>query len=208
MKRLLFAQANRLLVGLKHQMKYKKYLVISIVMTMFITMLFSCRNDLKTIEALSTHDTLPELIVKDVIMYRSDSGFKKAKLISRVVQHFGGDNPYMLFPEGLHIIFYDRQMNEESTLTAGYGKSYTKRKLFVAQKNVIVRNLIKKEQLNTEELNWDERKKTIYSNVKVKITTPTDVLYGTALQSDERFDRYVITDPTGEVEVQDEKIEK
>lgn len=130
-------------------------------MSMFITMLFSCRNDLRTIEALSSNDTLPELIIKDVIMYRSDSGFIKAKMISKIVQHFGGENPYILFPEGLHIIFYDRQMNVESTLTADYGKSYEKRKLLVAQKNVIVINLLKKEQLNTEELNWDQRKKEV-----------------------------------------------
>lgn len=206
MKQLPLGQVNRLVV-LKHQIKYKKHIVFSIVMSMFITMLFSCRNDLRTIEALSSNDTLPELIIKDVIMYRSDSGFIKAKMISKIVQHFGGENPYILFPEGLHIIFYDRQMNVESTLTADYGKSYEKRKLLVAQKNVIVINLLKKEQLNTEELNWDQRKKTIYSDLNVKITTPTEVLYGTGLQSDERFDRYVITNPKGKVQVQDEEKE-
>ncbi len=204
MKQRPFGRVNKLLV-LKQQIRYKKYLVISIVMTMFITMLFSCRNDLKTIASLNTNDTLPELVVWDVTMYRSDSGVVKAKMISKVVQNFGGKDPYVLFPEGLFIIFYDDQMNEESTLTADYGKNYTSRKLFVAQKNVVVKNLHKNEQLNTEELNWDQRKKTIYSNVNVKITTPSEILYGTGLQSDERFNRYVITNPKGEVEVEDEK---
>lgn len=206
MKLQLFAQVNKLVV-LKHQLKYKKYLVISIVMTMFITMLFSCRNDIKTIEALAANDTIPELIITDVIMYRSDSGNVKAKMISKVVQHFGGTDPYILFPEGLFIVFYDSEMNEESTLTADYGKNYTQRKLFVAKKNVVVINLLKNEKLNTEELNWDQRKKSIYSNVNVKITTPTEVLYGTGLQSDERFDRYEITNPKGEVEVEDKEME-
>jgi len=204
MKQQLFGQVNKLLV-LKPQSQFKKLIVISIVMTMFITMLFSCRNDMKTIEAFASNDSLPVLIVKDVIMYRSDSGIVKAKMISKVVQHFGGSDPYILFPEGLFIIFYDDQMNEESTLTAGYGKRYEQRKLFIAKKNVIVKNVLKNEQLNTEELNWDERKKTIYSNVNVKITTPSEVMYGTGMQSDERFKRYVITNPKGEVEVQDEK---
>jgi len=204
MKQQLFGQVNKLLV-LKPQIQYKKIVVISIVMTMFIAMLFSCRNDMKTVEAFASNDSLPELIVKDVIMYRSDSGVVKAKMISKVVQHFGGNDPYILFPEGLFIIFYDDQMNEESTLTAGYGKSYEQRKLFVAHKDVVVKNLLKNEQLNTEELNWDQRKKTIFSNVNVKITTPSEILYGTGLQSDERFKRYVITNPKGEVEVEDEK---
>jgi len=204
MKQQLFGQVNKLLV-LKPQIQYKKIVVISIVMTMFIAMLFSCRNDMKTVEVFASNDSLPELIVKDVIMYRSDSGVVKAKMISKVVQHFGGNDPYILFPEGLFIIFYDDQMNEESTLTAGYGKSYEQRKLFVAHKDVVVKNLLKNEQLNTEELNWDQRKKTIFSNVNVKITTPSEILYGTGLQSDERFKRYVITNPKGEVEVEDEK---
>ncbi len=177
----------------------------SIVMIFVITMLFfSCRNDIKTIEALAANDTIPELIVKDVIMYRSDSGFVKAKLISKVVQHFGGEDPYILFPEGLFVIFYDRDMNEESTLTAGHGKSFERRKLLVAQKDVVVRNLQKNEQLNTEKLSWDQRKHIIFSDVDVKITTPSDILYGTGLRSDEKFDRYEVMNPKGEVGVQDE----
>lgn len=179
----------------------------SIVMIILIAMLFSCRNDLKTIESLGANDTIPDLIVKDVILYRSDSGIVKAKLISKVVQHFGGDEPYILFPEGLFVIFYDRQMNEESTIVASYGKSYEKQKLLVAKKDVVVRNLQKNEQLNTEELYWNQRKKTIYSNVDVKITTLSEILYGTGLKSDEHFDRYEIMNPKGEVEVQEEELE-
>lgn len=176
-------------------------------MGFLVTMLFSCRNDLKVIETLAATDTIPDLIVKDVTLYRSDSGRVKAKLISKEVQHFeSAKDPYILFPKGLYVVFYDREMNEESTLVAGFGKSYERRKLLVAEKNVVVRNLQKNEQLNTEQLFWDQRKKTIYSNVNVKITTLSEILYGTGLQSDEQFDRYEITNPTGEVEVKDEEL--
>ena len=205
MKQQLLEQVNRLVV-LKQHTGYTKYLVISIVMTLVITMLFSCRSDIKKLETFITSDTLPELIVKDVITYRSDSGFIKAKMISKVVQYFGGDDPYTLFPEGLFVIFYDRNMNEESTLTAGYAKSYEKRKLLVAQKDVVVRNLQKMEQLNTEELSWDQRKHIIFSDTNVKITTPSETLFGTGLTSDERFDRYEVMNPKGEVEVEEEKL--
>ncbi len=185
----------------------KNMLVKGIVMMVFIAMLFSCRNDLKTVEAFAVSDSIPSQIIKDVVMYRTDSGYLKAKIISDLVHIFDVEDAYTVFPEGISIVFYNREGVEESTLDADYGVSYDKRKLLIARKNVIVKNLLKKEQLNTEELNWDQRKKIIFSNTKVKIITTSEIIYGTGLHSDDRFDRYEIKDPTGEVQVKEEEVE-
>lgn len=167
-------------------------------------MLFSCQNDLKTIESYADDiDELPEIVAKDVVIFRSDSGSIVAKLISKNVQHFGGKDPYIEFPEGMFVLLYDRNMNEETIIEADYGKSYEKRKLMVAKKNVIVKNLIKKQQLYTEEIFWDQQKRIIYTDVDVKIVTSSETIYGSRFQSDEHFNHYEILNPQGKVEIQE-----
>jgi len=53
-------------------------------------------------------------------------------------------------------------------------------------------NELENKQLNTEHLIWDENRQLIYSDVKVKITTPDKVLYGSALKANEAFTWYQI----------------
>jgi len=75
-----------------------------------------------------------------------------------------------------------------------------------AKNNVIVTN-IKGEILNTEHLIWDQNKKIIYSDVFVKITTPTQILFGKGLESDERFENWKIKNPTGNIFINKEELE-
>ena len=75
-------------------------------MIVFIAMLFSCRNDLKTVEAFDVSDSIPSQIIKNVVMYRSDSGYIKAKITSKLVHNFEDKNKrhsYTIFPEGVEV---------------------------------------------------------------------------------------------------------
>ncbi|MCD4730043.1 MAG: LPS export ABC transporter periplasmic protein LptC [Bacteroidales bacterium] len=107
----------------------------------------------------------------------------------------------MEFPEGFKIIFYDSLLNPESQITAYYGIRYDNDKLMEAKNNVVVTSIKNNEQLETEHLVWDERKKIIYSNVFVKITRSEEVLYGDGLTSDENFSSYTIKNPSGEFQI-------
>ena len=73
-----------------------------------------------------------------------------------------------------------------------------------AHSNVVVNNYETDEQLNTEELIWDQRKEFIYSNKFVKITTGDGVLYGDGLESDQTFSSRRIINPSGEILVDEE----
>ena len=177
-------------------------IVKSIVLLIGITMLSSCKNDIREVNALSAGDSIPDLTAKNFVYLRSDSGRIVAKLQSpRMIQFGGGGDPYMEFPDGFKIEFYNRLMQVESVLTADYGIQYDKRKLIKAQKNVVVINLIKNEQMNAEELIWDQRRKKIYSESKIKITQPTQILYGAGFESDENFRNYEVFKGSGDFEI-------
>ncbi|MCF8230214.1 MAG: LPS export ABC transporter periplasmic protein LptC [Bacteroidales bacterium] len=180
------------------------YFEKSIVVILLATMLFACKRDLKTVAAYGEIDTLPELTARNIEYVRSDSGEIQAILTSPLMYQYTGDDEYIVFPEGFQVEFFDSVGQIQSRLTAEYGISYQKKKIMEARKNVRIINFEKNEQLDTEKLIWDQRKKIIYSDTTVKITTEEDVLFGTGLEADESFDKYEIFDPSGEMEIEEE----
>lgn len=138
---------------------------------------------------------------RDIEVYYSDSGKIQAMLKSPYMIRIEDDDSYFEFPDGFEAVFYDSVMQPQSIITANYGISYENKKQMEARNNVVVRNLEKQEQLNTEHLVWDRRKGIIYSNVFVKITKPDEVIYGDGLKSDQNFEFYEIDNPTGEFQV-------
>ena len=178
----------------------KSDIIKSIVVILVLTMLFSCKRDIKTVVAYGEIDTLPELTAKNIEYVRSDSGEIQAILTSPLMYQYSGDDEHIIFPDGFKVEFFDSIGQIQSQLTADYGINIMKKKLMEARKNVRIINFAKNEQLDTERLIWDQRKKVIYADTTVKITTNEDVLYGTGLESDESFDKYEIFDPSGEFE--------
>ena len=143
---------------------------------------------------------------KDIEVTFSDSGRIQAKLFSPLINRYGGKEPYMEFPKGFRVFIYDSAVHVESTITGNYGKRLEASRIMEAKGNVIVRNEITKKQMNTEELTWDENKRMIYSNVKVKITTADKVLFVEGLESNESFTWYKFRRVTGEMMVKKDSI--
>ncbi len=182
-----------------------KTIFLSTAKFFLLVLLFSCKSDIEKIAAYSYIDTLPELLAKDIEYTRSDSGEVKAVLTSSLMYQYSGDEPYFEFPEGFKVIFYDSGVIVSAVMTANYGINFEKKKLMEAQDNVLIINYEKNEQLETERLIWDQRKKKIYSDVSVKITTNDEILYGDGLEADESFSKYEILNPTGVFNIEDDE---
>ncbi len=174
---------------------------MGIIAILSVVMLFACKNDIQTIYSLSQIDSLPLELVIDLEVIYSDSGFIKAKLQSPLMKKYEEEDSYYEFPEGFKVIFYDSLQNEKSEITANYGINWEKKKIIEAKNNVIVFNRIKNEKLETEHLIWDQKKGIIFSDVFITITKPDAVIYGDGLTSDQNFNHYNITNPTGELEI-------
>ena len=92
---------------------------------------------------------------------------------------------------GIRVLFYNDSMNLQSTLLAKYGRYFEQSGNVLVRDSVVVYN-IKKEQLNTEELIWNEKLQKFYTDKFVKITTPTQIIYGNGLESNQNFSDYTI----------------
>jgi len=182
-------------------------------LTVFLLVLFflfflvsGCRDGQKPILSGSNQKIIPMVSAKNIEVIFSDSGKIQARLNSVLLNRFGGKDPCMEFPKGFKILMFDSGPRVETSITGDYGKRRENFHIMEAKGNVVVRNEIKKQQLNTEHLIWDENKRKIYSDVKVKITTPDKVLYGNGLESDESFSWYRFTNVTGEMTVKKDSI--
>ena len=160
-----------------------------------------------TVQEITKQDTLPVVTAFDIEYERTDSGYRQVVLTSPQMERYGGDNPYSIFPVGFKVTFYDTAGIANSFISANYGISYEKKKIMRARNNVVVRNYNTEEQLDTENLVWDQRKKMIYANTFVKISTPDKVIYGDSLKAHESFRYRDIYNIRGVLEFEEDSLQ-
>ncbi len=167
-------------------------------------LLFSCKTDMEMVNAFSNQESIASVKASNIEILYTENGKLKVRIIAPSTQYFQyAEEPYTEFPEGIEVHKFDDTLAVESSLTASWALYYENKKLWNARYNVVATNR-KGEILNTEQLFWDENKKTIYSNDMVKITTSDGVIFGEGFESDENFDDWVIRKTSGIIYVEED----
>ena len=179
--------------------------VIPLILGM--TLIFSCGNDIEKVTRLENPDSLPAAHATDIEIMVSDSAFVRIMIVSKELKEFpvaDSLEPKTEFPQGLVATFYNKTLQVESTLTAGYAIYHTRRKLFEASKDVVIRNFTQDQELHTNLLWWDETNDKIWSDQAVTIITPSGTTYGdSGFESDQNFSKYSILRSHGQMKVKD-----
>lgn len=165
---------------------------------LFTVFLASCENDVSEVNAVTKKDSFPMLTTQNVDMMYSDSARLKVHLTAPLLEDYGDVSRKQIFPEGVHLDFYNDSGKVNGSLKADYAENREKEEFMIAKKNVVVVN-VKGEQLNTEKLMWDKKRHKIYTDAFVKITTADQVLMGNGMEADEMFVNYEIKDITGTI---------
>lgn len=154
-------------------------------------LVLSCENDIQRIKSLSNTE-MPDISGESVEMIYTDSSVLQLKLSAEKIKKYSNvERPYIEFTTGIFVEFYDSAANIETTIKANHAFYFTDEKFWEARGNVVVNNFTKNQQLNSEELFWDENEKIIYSNTYTKIETEDDIYYGqTGFESNERFTQW------------------
>ena len=176
------------------------------ILQVTLLLLSSCNKEKEVVAPKLHNQEDPKMSAVNIEVLFSDSGKVQAKLSAPILNEYVDKNPRMDFPRGFRIVMYDSAMQVKSSITALYGIRFDYRGYMEARGNVIVRNEVKNEQLNTEHLIWDERNHRIYNNDPIKVITPGKVLYGNDLESDESFTRYNFKNPTGHMMVRKDSV--
>lgn len=158
----------------------------------------SCENDIATVNLITSKSELPAESGKDVEILYSDSAKIKMILKSKQIDRYEGKEPYIEFPKGIEVEFFDDKEALQSRLTANYAIRKEKSLIMEAKQDVVVVNE-KGETLNTEHLIWDESNDLIHTEEFVKITTKDEILFGDGLESNQSFTKYKIKNIKGTI---------
>jgi LPS export ABC transporter protein LptC len=140
---------------------------------------------------------LREVINMELLYSESDQ--VKVKMKAPVVNEFiNGDRE---FPKGIYMEFFDVAGNLESTLKANHAFYFKEQNQWRGRGDVVVKNLIKHEQLNTEELFWKPTDKKIFTDKFVTIRQQGDVIYGEGMDAKQDLSDFEIKKVTGDFEV-------
>ncbi|RNI26956.1 LPS export ABC transporter periplasmic protein LptC [Rufibacter latericius] len=124
----------------------------------------------------------------------SDSAQMKLKLSAPVEQQL--QNGDIIYTKGMYITFYEE--NKPTTIiTAKYGRYDKAKDQYVARNDVVVKNIVKNEQLNTEELFWERQKQSIFTDKFVRITSTEEVVTGVGLTAKQDFSDYTLKQFSG-----------
>jgi len=173
----------------------KHYSIQILGFLLFCICLGACEDTLEQSKNIQPYEG-PVSTIFDVETLFSDSARLKIKLNAPLQLEY--QNEDRNFPKGVLINFYNAKGQNHARLTANKGRFIKKENRYIATGDVVVKNLLKKEQLNTEKLNWTPSDQTIFTDQFVTITTQKEILKGKGLEARQDFSQYKILKPTGE----------
>jgi LPS export ABC transporter protein LptC len=177
------------------------------ILAILALILWGCENDIERINLLTDDTELPTVKGTNIKVIYSDSAKVKVQILAPAYQQFPNmERPFMEFPEGMQVYFYDDSMKMESEITADYTIYYMEEHLWHATGNVVARRFDNGDALFTEELFWNETEKRIYSDAYTKVHNEDNVLYGSrGFRSNQNLDNWQLIGSSGTIIVEDEE---
>ena len=159
----------------------------------------SCENDLDNIAKLTTEDTSADELSDSLTIVYTDSAKVKFIIFGQKVQKYNKPKPMTIINDGLKVEFFNSAGEQKAVLTSLYGEIKDKEGKLICKYDVVFKNLEKGQTLFTEELQWNQQTKKIFTPGKVTIQKGNDFLYGIGMQANEDFSWYEIIEPTAKV---------
>lgn len=132
----------------------------------------------------------------------SDSGIVVMQLETDLQNNFeNGDREW---PSGFSVKWYNSRGQVTSYFSANYVFYTEADKIYHAEGNVIVKSNIKNDELNTEELFWDQSEEKFYTEKFVTIKSEDEVHTGEGMESNQDFTEYRILKPSGTFTLEDD----
>ena len=159
---------------------------------------YSCKGKLGEAEAIKLDET-PVQTVRDMFVVQSENGSIQMRASADLMEKYERDTlSYELFPEGFAVYGYTDEGLLETEIVADnarHVKYEDGRETWEAFGNVVVRNLIKQETIETDTLYWDQKNEKIYTHCYVKLYSPDGFMQGYGMESDQRARDHTIFNP-------------
>ena len=150
---------------------------------------YSCKGKLAEADAINIGET-PVQVVDDMFIVQTENSIMQTRAEAPVMERYENDTlSYELFPKGMSIFGYTEEGMLETEIVADKAKHLKYkdgRETWEAFGNVVVKNLIKQETMETDTLYWDQENERIYTHCYVRMYSPDGFAQGYGMQSDQR----------------------
>lgn len=177
-----------------------RHITLNIIMALCLMMFFiACHKENKSSVLYEYEGKFPDESAENMVLTMSDSGMVSFILETPLLNRYYGDTTYADFPKGIKVVSYNEYGQRQAMLTADYAIEINNTQ-YTASKNVVIVDLVKGDTLKTEEIQWNQLSRTVRSDVLVKqIKADGSVNYGDGFTADDRFTKYTIIHPRGEM---------
>lgn len=160
---------------------------------------YSCKNDLGTAEKLDLSQT-PVQVVDRMFVVQSENGMLQMRMEADLMERYDNDTvSYELFPKGIAVFGYNEDGLLETEITSDEARHIKEKKSkdekWEAYGNVVVKNIINQEVMETDTLYWDRKNEKIFTHCYVKMYSPDGFMQGYGMESDQRARNSVILQP-------------
>lgn len=160
---------------------------------------FSCKSKLGTAEKLNLDET-PVQTVDGMFVVHSENGVLQMRMEAAVMERYDNDSlSYELFPKGFAVYGYNEEGLLETQITSDNARHVKNKKnddeKWKAYGNVVVKNILNQEVMETDTLYWDQKNEKIYTDCYVKMYSPDGYMQGYGMESDQRARNSVILRP-------------
>ncbi|MBR5567680.1 MAG: LPS export ABC transporter periplasmic protein LptC [Bacteroidales bacterium] len=159
---------------------------------------YSCKGKLGEAKDIVISET-PVQVVTNMFIIQSKNGDMEMRAVAELMEKYERDTlSYELFPQGFAVYGYTDEGLLETEIIADNAKhlKYNDgRETWEAYGNVVVKNLIKQEVMETDTLYWDQENERIHTHCYVKMYSPDGFMQGYGMESDQRARNSIIFNP-------------
>ena len=183
-----------------YQLKILKNGLLAFAVILF----FSCDDGSSTLRQINQFNENPVGIAYDIHMTYTDSAKVKAILTAPLnLDYTHLSFKYSEFPEGLKIIFYNNN-NEENTVVADYGILYNQTKIVDLQGNVVLLS-DDGSRLETSQMYWDSEKEWLFTEQPFTFKNINYDMAAIRLDTNKEFSKFQTGNLTGTMLVKEQK---
>ena len=159
---------------------------------------YSCKGKLAEAESINIEET-PMQVVDDMFIVHTKKGKIQMRAQSPLMEKYQKDSlSYELFPQGFFVYSYNEEEMLETEIVADnakHSKHENGEESWSGFGNVVIKNLMKQEVMETDTLYWDQKNQKIYTHCYVRMYSPDGFMQGYGMESDERARNSIIFRP-------------
>ena len=149
---------------------------------------YSCKGKIAEADSVNLGET-PVQSVDDMFIVQTENSIIQLRAEAPLMERYENDTlSYELFPKGISVFGYTEEGLLETEIIADNARHLSHkdgRETWEAFGNVVVKNLINQETMETDTLYWDQKNEKIYTHCYVRMYSPDGFAQGYGMESDQ-----------------------